>query len=361
MRLLLRVLALAFWGLIAYLASWPVAVHPVVWEAPEAEGFVGAFASNGKLGKFELRGSQLIGPEALAADARGRIFTGTLNGDLVRLGPSGKTQVITNTGGRPLGLKVLEDGSLIVADAAKGLLRLTPESKLEPLVQEYAGKRLVFTNDVEVLPDGRVLFTDSSTHFGLPEFELDALEHRPSGRLFVYDPQSKRTSLLRDALIFPNGVAASGDGSFALVNEMWAYRVTKVFLTGDRRGQTEVLIENLPGFPDNISYDKKRDLFWVALASPRDAGLDLLAPFPALRRMVARLPKTLRPKAQRHAMVLALRGDGTVAGFFDDPRATSYSPVTSVLALGDMLYLGSFQHNGVARLPMPALTPAPRP
>ena len=349
MRPISRVLLAPVVLLLGYLLLWPIEVSPVPWEPARDQGFEGPFASNGKLAKVEWLARDLPGPEAIARDGQGRLITGTLDGRVVALGPDGKAQTLARTGGRPLSVKPMRDGSLVVADAYKGLLRLA-DGKITTLVSGYRGEPFKLTDDVDVLPDGRLVFTNATTRFALPEFELDALEHSGTGSVYVYDPATQSTDLLHGDLQFANGVAASGDGSFVLVNETWAYRVRRIFLKGPQAGQSDVLIDNLPGFPDNITYDGVRNLFWVALASPRDPGLDLLGPLPALRRMVARLPKAMRPKAQRHAMAFALHPNGKVAYFFDDPRDTSYSPVTSAYATEDMLYFGSFQHKGIARI-----------
>jgi sugar lactone lactonase YvrE len=339
---------------ILYLAMWPVDLVPVGWDPPRAPGFKGPFASNGKLAQHELLAADLPGPEAVARDATGQLVTGTLDGRVVRVDASGKAHTLARTGGRPLSVKPLPDGSLVVADAHRGLLRVA-DGKVTPIVTGYRGVRFKFTDDVDVLPDGRVVFTDASQRRGLGEFELDALEHSGTGVVYVCDPKTGSVDRLHGNLQFANGVAASGDGSVVLVNETWAYRVRRIFLHGPRAGESDIVIDNLPGFPDNITYDRLRDLFWVAIASPRDFVLDLLAPLPALRKVVARLPESLHPKAKRHAMALAIHPSGKVAHFFDDPSPDSYSPVTGVYATEDALYLSSFQHHGIARVKLSGL------
>lgn len=325
---------------------------PVAWQAKPAPEFAGAFASNRKLAKIATLHPELVGPEALTSDGTGSITTGLLDGRIVRIDPkTRRVKVLANTQGRPLGMKYAPDGSLIVADAYRGLLRVdTKSGAIEVLADRYHGRRLRFADDVDLAADGRYVFTDATMRFGLDAFELDALEHSDTGRVFAFDPKTKQLRLLAKGLSFANGLAITADGSFALVNETWAYRVRRLFLSGPRRGQSEIVIDNLPGFPDNITYDRLHDVFWIAIASARDPGLDLLAPYPVIRRMVARLPKALRPAAGRHAMALAIRGDGKIVEFLDDPRSDSYSPITSVLALGDELYFGSFQHTGLGHL-----------
>ena len=50
-------------------------------------------------------------------------------------------------------------------------------------------------------------------------------------------------------------------------------RCSKYWLEGDKKGQTEIFVENLNGYPDNIRYNG-RDIFWIGLVSVR-----LLTPF----------------------------------------------------------------------------------
>jgi hypothetical protein len=180
----------------------------------------------------------------------------------------------------------------------------------------------------------------------------DVLEHRPYGRLLAYDPATGTTRLLRDGLYFANGVALSADGSYVLVNETTAYRVQRVWLRGPRAGQAEVVIDNLPGMPDGISRGSE-GRFWIAIYTPRVAALDAMLPRPWLRKVVYRLPMFLQPAPIRHAMVLAIDGDGAVVDNLQDPAADSFSPVTSVEEHGPWLYLGSLERDHLARLPLP--------
>jgi sugar lactone lactonase YvrE len=345
-------------SLVMYLALWPTEVKPVAWDAPVSPGLAGVFQTNGKLANFELLGADLPGCEAVAVDAQGLKYTGSVDGRVAVIDDQGKSRTLARTGGRPLGLKLLPDGALVVADAYKGLLRVDAAGKVQVLAdRDRSGRRFTFADDVDLLPNGHILFTDASQRFALPVFELDALEHGTTGALYEFDPATKQVARVSGGFSFANGVAAHHEGHYAFVNETWSYRVMRVWLDGPKRGKKEVVIDNLPGFPDNITYDRQRDLFWVALGSPRDAGLDLLASSPALRKVVARLPKGLRPKAQRHGMVVALHPDGRVAHFFDDPSAEGYSPLTSALATKEWLYLGSFQHAGIARVKLSVLVP----
>jgi sugar lactone lactonase YvrE len=340
---------------VVYLVAWPTPLAPRRWRAPAAPGLRGPYASNGRLAGAVVLAPELAGPEALWPEPDGTLLTGTLDGRIVRVDPrTGACVTLARTGGRPIGLRRGPDGRLYVADARRGLLRLDRHNQVEVLVASFQGRPLLLADDVAPLPDGRVLFTDASTRFGLDGYQLDGLEHGSTGRVLAHDPRTGETALLLGGLDFPNGLAAAPDGASVLINETWAYRVRRLWVAGPRAGATEIVRDNLPGFPDNLTYDPARDVYWIALASPREPGLDALAAIPFARKAIARLPRALQPAPKRHGMVLAIRGDGTIVDFLDDPRADSYSPITHVVAVGPtLLYLGSFQHAGIARLELP--------
>src|SRR5262249_25012677 len=203
---------------------------------------------------------------------------------------------------RPLGLSFAPGGELYVADARKGLLMVDAGGAVRVLATEQGGQRLGFTDDVVVARDGTVYFTDASAKY--EDYALDLLEHRPNARLLSYHPSSGRLQLLMRGY-FLNGVALAPDQSYLLVTETGAYRVWRVMLRGERAGRFEPFIENLPGFPDNITLGSS-GRYWVAIGTPRKADVDWLLPRPFLRKAVARLPRALWPKPARYRFVLAL-------------------------------------------------------
>jgi hypothetical protein len=154
-----------------------------------------------------------------------------------------------------------------------------------------------------------------------------------------------------DGLYFANGVAISPDQSFVLVVETGKYRVRRFWLDPARRPQSDIFIENLPGFPDGISSDG-RSRFWVALISPRNPLLDRLLPRPFLRKILLRLPASFQPAPARDSIVLALDSSGRVVENLQDPEGR-YAQISSVQEHGGFLYFGSLGEDALARLPAP--------
>jgi sugar lactone lactonase YvrE len=353
---------------VLYFLLWPVPISPQAWTPPRPPPLTGEYQQNSRLAGVErlplgtnaTHAGNGFAPEDVALDAEGRIYSGVDDGRIMRLQADGThADVFSNTHGRPLGLAFAPNGNLIVADAIKGLLAIAPDGSVTVLSTGSEGVRFGCTNDLDVAADGTIYFTDASSKFPLSNFTADILEHGPNGRLLAYDSKTKNTrTLLRD-LSFANGVAVSPDQSFALVVETGAYRIHRLWLSGPRNGQAEIFIDNLPGFPDGISSNGK-DKFWLALVTPRDAGLDKLLPHPFLRKVVARLPKFLQPAPKRYSFVLALDLNGRVVENLQDGSPGCYAEIANAVERQGSLYFGSIGESTVGRFHIGSASQSPK-
>ncbi|WP_369368095.1 SMP-30/gluconolactonase/LRE family protein [Streptomyces sp. CG4] len=295
------------------------------------------------------------GPEDVVADAHGRVLTGVEDGRILRLHHLGdprtaRVEVLAETGGRPLGLELLPDGGLLVCDAERGLLRVDPgrgRGTVRVLADSAAGERLRFCSNVVALPDGTVYFTVSSRRYPLEHWIGDIVEHTGTGRLLRLPPGGAEPEVLLDGLQFANGLAAGGDGSFLVIAETGACRLTRYHLTGPRAGHAD-LFARLPGMPDNLWREGPDGPIWVALASPRVPPLHLLH----------RTPPGVRAAAARAAVHAPYRPSGTIGVLaLDDTgrtvrhlvrRRSGFRMLTAVCATGGHLVLGSLREPGVA-------------
>ena len=327
------------------------AIEPRRWNPPKAPDR--ARRSTGPT-PFELRTVDLpgSGPEDVVLDAQGRVITGLADGRILRIdtAPAGAplVEIVGDTGGRPLGLDVVPDG-LLVCDADRGLLHLDPDSgTVRVLTDRVVGAPLRLCSNCVAAPDGTIYFDQSSQRLALEYFTADLLEHASSGRLMRRDPDGT-VEVILEGLDFANGLVLAPDRSWIAVAQTGGYCITRLWLTGPRQGQHEPLVDNLPGFPDNLGLGSD-GLIWVAIASPREPMLDFMLPrAPALRRLVWALPPALRPKPANTAWVQAYDLDGTL---IHDLQTTHprFSFATGVAERDGTVWIGSFTADCLARI-----------
>ena len=143
-RLMLRAILLIL-GLITlliatlYLVS---PVRPVLWDAPPNPGFNGVFSVNDRLAVYQQLDVQGYGPEDVSCAPSGGYVTGLDDGRIVKVSESGAIEELGNTGGRPLGIHALADGSVLIADAERGLLKLA-NGQVALLADEVDGAQMM--------------------------------------------------------------------------------------------------------------------------------------------------------------------------------------------------------------------------
>ncbi|WP_370229674.1 SMP-30/gluconolactonase/LRE family protein [Marinobacter nauticus] len=354
MKWLLVGLLFVFFLLGSFLLT-PSPIDSKAWQAPSPPAITGVLAPNERLRLADLlaRG-RVYGPEDTTIGPDGVLYTGTQDGWIVRVHPDDTVEHWLETGGRPLGMVFDSNGNLIVADAWKGLLSITPEGDITVLTREAEGTPFRFTDDVVIAPDGRIYFTDASSRFQQPDYVLDLLEMRPHGRLLRYNPKTRKTEVLLGNLHFANGVAVSHQGDYVLVNETWKYRILRYWINGPKAGRAEVFADNLPGFPDNLAVDDE-GRYWVAFPTLRNPQVDAMHKSPWLKDLVAKLPDSLKPKPQNYGLVVAFDSKGQMLTSLHDTRGTHLREITSVNPHDGVLYFGSLHNDRIGRLPLQAI------
>ena len=330
-------------AIIAYLLLWPVPISPQSWDAPQSEGYTGAFAANAELAgltEIDLPGDH-YGPEDVA-EMDGVIYLSSQTGWILTFDPATETiSEFTETGGKPLGLETF-NGRLYVADAYKGLLEINADGQMTVLTDSVDGTPILYADDLDITDDGLIYFSDASTKFGAQSAGstmdgslLEIMEHGRTGRLLAYDLKTQETRIVAEGLSFSNGVAIAPDGESAWVIETGEYRVLEITPEGDRRA----VIENLPGFPDNINRGPD-GTYLLGLVSKRAKPLDDLSPKPFLRKVIWRLPEFLKPAAESYGFVVQLDSGGGVVRTWQDPNG-AYPLTTGGIVAGDRLYVSS--------------------
>ncbi len=135
---------------------------------------------------------------------------------------------------------------------------------------------------------------------------------------------------------------------------MWKIAVTSNHLdlstlAAQPSAQASVLLDNLPGYPDNLmrGLDGK---IWLGLAKPRNPTIDKLAQKPWLRSLTLRLPRALWPIPKAYGHVIAFNEDGKVVADLQDPSG-AYPETTAITETKDRLYVQSLHAHGLGWLP----------
>ena len=346
-------------------AKVPLAPSPSL-----APGSGSPFARNDRLIGAEAIGiDQVEGPEDVILDRQDRLYGSTRDGNIIRFsGPRFEhREVFAHIGGRPLGMQFDKDDNLIVCVAGMGVYGVKPSGEVFKVTDETNrtwsklndDSRLRMADDLDIAPDGKIYFSDCTTRYEMTTNTLDIVEGRPNGRVVVYDPATKHTHTLINRFYFPNGICVSHDGRAVLIASTSACRIFRHWLAGPQAGTTEIMIDELPGNPDNINRASDGN-YWLALVGIRSPAYDLACRKPAFRRrMVKQVPadEWLAP-GLNHGCVLKFDEAGNVFESYWDPTGVAHSTVTSMREHKGYLYLGGLENNRIGRIKIKGADPA---
>ncbi|MDE1174492.1 MAG: SMP-30/gluconolactonase/LRE family protein [Parvibaculaceae bacterium] len=328
------------------------------------------YALNDRLANTEFIGlGELEGPEDVILDNDDHLYCGTRHGDVVRyFAPDYKRhEVFAHTGGFPLGLAFDRDGALKVCVGAMGLYSITPDKEVSRLSAETNRSRLSVIddarlrdpNDCDIAPDGRIFFTDSTTRYDAHDWALDSIEARPTGRILCYDPRTGKTRTVLDRLTYANGVCMAHDGQSFFFAESWACRVSRYWFDGPKAGTVEIVIKDMPGYPDNINRASD-GRYWMAWLGMRTPSFDIALRKPGMRRrMTRRLPQDdwLFPNINQGGVV-KFDENGEISDVLGNLGGLSHPMVTSMREHKGYLYVGGILNNRIGRYKLDGADPA---
>ncbi len=332
--------------ILAYLMFCPAPINAQAWTPSVAPSMSGALAPNNRLDHTVLLAEGVVeGPEDIEVDQNGDVFVSERTGDITKITADGTIVKLINTGGRPLGLDIDASGNLIIADAVKGLLMYSTDGELSTLVDQYDGVKLKFTDDVDIAEDGMIYFSDASTkHNYHDKFEIEILESSPYGRLFSYSPSTGETNLLVEGLYFANGVAVAKNQQYVLVNETFRYQITRYWIDGPKKGQSDIFATNLAGWPDGVSTAPDGS-YWIAMFGPRTSDLDELHPNAWLKNIFSKMPDWALGEPPKYGLVVRIDESGQVLESLHAPDGRQFCQITSAEQFGDRLYLGTLNRS----------------
>ncbi|MGX9389405.1 ABC transporter permease [Nitrobacteraceae bacterium UC4446_H13] len=320
------------------------------------------FAENDRLKNAEaIALNKIEGPEDIILDRKDNLYTVNRNGSIIRfLAPDYEVrEEFARIGGRPLGLAFDKDQNLLVCIAGMGVYGVKPDRTVFKVTDRTTrtrtrlkdDSRLYLADDLDVAPDGKIYFSEASTRYELTDWALDGFEGRGNGRLICHDPKTGVTRTVLKNLTFPNGICVSHDGQSVLWASTWLCQINRYWIAGPKAGTSELLIDNLPGYCDNINRASDGK-YWLAFVGLRTPVYDLAMRNPGFRnRMVKQIPpdEWLCPGIN-YGSVVKFDDNGVVTESLWDPGGESHPTITSVREHKGYLYIGGLENNRIGRI-----------
>jgi ribose transport system permease protein len=327
------------------------------------------WALNDKLRNVKVIGlGRIEGPEDVILDRDDNLYAGSRHGDIVRFFPPDyeRMEIYAHIGGTPLGMAFDRQDNLYVCIGGMGLYRVTPQRVVEKVTDEtnrsYSSvnddSRLRLADDLDISDDGRIFFSEATVRYEMHEWATDGLEARGNGRIICFDTRTRKTHTVLRNLKFPNGVCIASDGQSFLFAETWGCSVKRHWFDGPKQGTTEVVLGNMPGFPDNIN-NSSDGHYWMSLVGMRCPALDLAWKMPGFRRRMAkRVPRDewLFPNINT-GCVLKFSERGEVLETLWDLGGENHPMITSMREHRGYLYLGGIMNNRVGQYKIPGADP----
>lgn len=260
---------------------------------------------------------------------------------------SRSVSLIGNTGGQPNAIALHPNGRLVIADGRIGLVSMILKGKkrggIDVLSTASAGVPFQGLRDVAVTSNGRTAYfvddvpRSSDTVIGEG--------NRGKGRLIAYDFESRTTRTLLEQLADPTSLVLSGDQTFVLINEGTARRVTRMWLSGDLAGTSDVFIQDLAK-PASRIRTSPEGKFLVVIPGQNSWPLNLLAGHPRLRETADQVLGWYKPNPADSAKILVYTYSGQL-----ETSATwwlrQYFDVNEAIATKDKLLVSSPNQEGV--------------
>ena len=319
------------------------------------------FALNDKLRNVtSICLGRIEAPEDVILDRNDHLFAGSRHGDVIRFFPPDyeRLEIYAHIGGQPLGMAFDRKDNLYVCVGGMGLYRITPERRVEKATDETNrslfsvtdDSRLRLADDLDIAADGRIFFSEATVRYEMHEWPVDGLEARGNGRIICYDPNTGSTRTVLRHLKFPNGICVASDEQSILFAETWGCTVKRYWFAGPKSGKVEMVMDNLPGYPDNINLASDGN-YWLAMVGMRCPALDLAWRMPGFRRRMAkRLPvdEWLFPNINT-GCVIKFNERGEVLESLWDLGGVNHPMITSMREHRGSLYLGGIMNNRIGR------------
>lgn len=204
--------------------------------------------------EFTLIARDLPGAEGPVFDRDGRFFMVVPDrGLVVRVTDEGQVITFADTGGIPAGLQCDRENHLWLADMKLGILRLSPQGDIEPVVTQFEGGPIRGCNDLYFDSQANLYFTAPA----------GSSADKPVGEVFCRRANGEVVRL-DQGYQFCNGIAVTADDRQLIVAEtrtksLWAFDIEAPGVVANKRLWARLPGEHNGG-PDGIDFDEAGNL-----------------------------------------------------------------------------------------------------
>ena len=322
------------------------ALNPASWQPPVKP----VIEINDKLlssKKIDLKG--WYGPEDIVFDKQGNLYCGVhigkqdfSDGKILKITPGGIIKVFYNADSWVAGLHFDSNNNLIALSHKQGLICISPDKEITVLANKDEKDRpFLIPNGLDIASDGNIYFSNTSheSAYDIKYGRKLIMELKPNGGLYKYDPVTKKVTMLIDGTYFGNGVVLSQNEDFILMTETTKYRIIRYWLKGKKKGETEIFVDNLPGFPNGISI-RKDGSFWLGFSTKRNDALDKIHPKKGMKKFVYCLPEFMQPKQDEYGLILNISAEGKILSVLNDTTGKVIPEAGAVKEINGVLYIG---------------------
>jgi len=209
----------------------------------------------------------------------------------------------------------------------------------------------MFCNDLDISRDGkRIYFSEPFAYEGASMgggAVGEAIALGRNGKLWCLNFADRTIDLVAEGYSFVDGVLLEHEKdnrddkeNSVLITETIKFRIMRLYLTGKRAGQDEVVWKDLPGMPDGLDRDTKGRI-WIGLLKKRSGLVNFIHKHPWIKPLFLRLPESWVP-AGKSTGIMALSSDASQVLYFTPHDGKAINDISVVVPGKERIYLPRF-------------------